>query len=442
MRQNLSSGFMIAAPHSGSGKTTITLALMRALKDQGVGPAKAGPDFIDPSFHSYASDSECINLDCWAMGQDLVRTLAWEQSQKGVLIVEAMMGLFDGAANGQGSAAELAEMLGLPIVLVVDTAKQSHSIAALVSGFINFRKSLNIAGVILNQVGSARHETLLREALAGINIEVFGAVYRDDRLKLPARHLGLVQAQEHGDLDGFLDTAAEIISTSVEATKLRELKIDNVAKPLNAERVLPLGQRIAIARDKAFAFTYPHLVDGWRVQGAEVSFFSPLENEAPAVDCDAVYLPGGYPELHAGKISTNGMFLDGVRNAAARDALIYGECGGYMVMGEALIDKDGRSHKMANLLPLVTSFETRKLHLGYRIAAPIAPLPFLSRNDILHCHEFHYSTVESFGVADALFEVSDARQEKLGKVGLRRNHVMGSYMHIIDRAANTGNQNG
>lgn len=442
MSEQTSPGFMIAAPQSGSGKTTITLALMRALKSEGVGPAKAGPDFIDPAFHSHASGKDCINLDCWGMREELVRSLAWQQSKKGILIVEAMMGLFDGAANGRGSAADLAEMLGLPIVLVVDAASQSHSIAALVSGFTGFRKSLNIAGVILNQVGSARHEKLLREALSAIDVDVFGVVYRDERLKLPNRHLGLVQAQEHGNLDIFLNDAAEIISAKVDLTRLKSLRCRSLTEPQNVQQITPLGQNIAIASDAAFSFSYPHLLNGWRAQGAEVSFFSPLADQFPNDDCDAIFLPGGYPELHAGKISASEHFFDGLTRAAGRGALIYGECGGYMVMGEALIDVHGTSHKMANLLPLITSFQTRKLHLGYRIASPVSPLPFLTEGDILHCHEFHYSTITSSGTADALFDIRDARLNDLGKAGLRRGHIMGSYMHMIDRAGRTELQNG
>ncbi|MEP1207327.1 MAG: cobyrinate a,c-diamide synthase [Rhizobiaceae bacterium] len=433
----MADGFLIAAPQSGSGKTTITLGLLRALSRDGhpVSSAKAGPDFIDPAFHSAATGRDCINLDPWAMRPELIRQLAHQSSD--LLVVEGMMGLFDGGADGRGSAADLAHLLGLPIVLVVDAAKQSHSIAALVAGFRDHRRDINVAGVILNKVGSPRHEKMLREALESISMPVLGCVMRDARLEQKSRHLGLVQAREHGDLAGFLDGAADLIGESLDLPKLLALKrgvgggegSDGGGK---ASVLPPLGQRIAIARDDAFAFLYPHLVAGWRDQGAELSFFSPLRDEYPETGCDAVYLPGGYPELHGATLASNEKFKQGLKAAASSGAFVYGECGGYMVLGEALVDGDGESHQMANLLPLVTSFEKRKLHLGFRHAEVLQSVPFAPRGARLTAHEFHYSTIASAAAGQALFSAQDARGEALGPCGMLRGNVAGSYLHLID----------
>ncbi len=427
-------GCVIAAPQSGSGKTTLTLGLLRALKRQGINlaPAKAGPDFIDPAFHAAASGSESVNLDPWAMRSELIHKLA-NQPDK-FLLIEAMMGLFDGAADGTGSAADLAKMLDLPVVMVMDAAKQSHSVAALVSGFRNHRADINVCGVILNRVGSARHEAMLRDALNAIDVSVLGAIYRNEKLALPSRHLGLVQAHEHVDLQAFVNHAADVVEKSIDMDALLALGGQGVSAPEDGPTVLPLGQRIAVARDTAFAFAYPHLLQNWRDAGVELSFFSPLADETPRANCDAVYLPGGYPELHAPLIASNKRFLAGLVAARDKGACIYGECGGYMVLGEGLVDAEGIRHKMANLLPLTTSFAERKLHLGYRKTQLIGDAPLGAKSSQFTAHEFHYSTVVNEGDAPRLFSLQDAREERFADAGLHISNVMGSYMHLIDRS--------
>ena len=432
-------GLLIAAPHSGAGKTTVTLGLLRALRRSGVtvGSAKAGPDYIDPAFHAAASGGPCVNLDPWAMRPALIASLAGEaRHQQGeAFVVEAMMGLFDGAADGSGSAADLASMLGLTVGLVVDCAKQSHSVAALVRGFATHRADVAIAGLILNRVGSDRHESLLREALAPLAIPILGVLPRQPDLALPERHLGLVQAGEHGDLDAFIERAADWIGRGCDLPALTALagtgpEAAVAAPPALAAPLAPLGQTIAVARDKAFAFAYPHLLAGWRDVGAAVSFFSPLADEAPDPAADAIYLPGGYPELHAGRLAAASGFLAGTRAAAERGAAIYGECGGYMVLGETLTDADGKAHPMLGLLPLETSFARRKLHLGYRRLTPVGGRPW---SGPLRAHEFHYASIIAEGPGEALFRASDARGADLGNHGLRRGRVSGSFLHVIDR---------
>lgn len=430
------SGLLIAAPSSGSGKTTVTLGLMRALRDRGVAvaPGKAGPDYIDPAFHTAASGRACFNYDPWAMRPDLLRANAATQSSGDeVLIVEAMMGLFDGAVDGTGSPADLASLLGLPVVLVVDCARMSQSVAALVRGYASHRDDVHMAGVILNKVGSDRHEMMLRNAVDTIGMPVLGVLRQDNALKLPERHLGLVQAGEHGGLDVFIEHAAMQIEKGCDLDALLSLSRSRPAgQPVvQAVPLKPLGQKIAIARDIAFAFCYEHLLSGWRRAGAELTFFSPLANEAPADDADAVYLPGGYPELRAGVLSDAGQFKSGMASARDRGARIFGECGGYMMLGEGLVAADGRRYEMLGFLPLVTSFAARKRHLGYRRVTPLDASFF---DGPLMAHEFHYATILSEGDAGRLFDTADAAGTPLGPAGLRRGQVAGSFMHIIDMA--------
>jgi cobyrinic acid a,c-diamide synthase len=428
-------GLMIAAPQSGSGKTTVTLGLLRALKRRAVAlaPGKAGPDYIDPAFHAAASGETCLNYDPWAMRKDLLLANASLQSQGGrMLVIEAMMGLFDGAADGSGSAGDLAGLLGLPVILVIDCASMSHSVAALAHGFANFHPDVLVAGVILNRVASARHEGMLRQALDRARINVVGALRRDARLELPQRHLGLVQADENAGLAQLIDDAADMMEARVDLDQVINLarRTPAQAAPANISRLPPPGQKIAVARDIGFAFAYEHMLLGWRRRGAEISSFSPLADEGPSADCDAVLLPGGYPELHAGQIAAAQSFKAAMGAAIARGVNVYGECGGYMVLGDALIDADGVRHEMLGALPLVTSFAQQKRQLGYR---RLAPKPGLFWDMELSAHEFHYASIVSEGDADRVFSVQDALGAELGTAGLRRGSVAGSFMHVIDR---------
>ena len=428
-------GLLIAAPSSGAGKTTVTLSILRALKNAGrsVASAKSGPDYIDPQFHKAASGCSCINLDAWAMDKATLRTLIASQANgQNLLIVEGAMGLFDGAANGAGSAADLAASVELPVVLVVDCAKQAQSIAALVSGFQNFRSDVHVAGVILNRVGSSRHEAMLRSALKQLDIDVLGALPRTEIFALPERHLGLVQAHEHDDLQKFLERAASLCAENIDLVQLEALASDlTCVVDESAALPQPLGQRIAIARDTAFAFAYPHMLDHWQQMGAELSFFSPLLDEAPEAEVDAIFLPGGYPELHAAQLAAATKFKTALSDAAVSGKLTYGECGGYMVLGEGLIDGNGLRHEMIGLLPLETSFQTRKRHLGYRVVEAQGGLPW---SGSLSAHEFHYASTTSEGRADRLYAAQDAEGNRLPEMGLRAGSVMGSFAHIISRA--------
>lgn len=431
-------GVIVAAPASGSGKTLVTLALIHLLSREGrvVAPFKTGPDYIDGAFHRAASAGRpCFNLDPFAMrGETIAAILHDGAADAAFAIIEGVMGLFDGAANAEGSTADLAARLNLPVLLVIDASRQGQSAAALAHGFRSFRDDVRIAGVILNRVASERHERLLREAFAPLNLPVLAALPPHDDLTLPSRHLGLVQADEHGGLDLFLDRAADWLHR-----RLDRAALDAIAAPLSLQSVPlrplpPLGQRIAVARDEAFAFAYPHMLQGWRNQGAQLSFFSPLQNEAPARDVDAVFLPGGYPELHAAKLAGNAMLMQGLRDAAARDAAIYGECGGFMLLGETLSDADANTHVMAGLLPIATSFATRRRHLGYRRMEALVDTPLGPKSSRFRGHEFHYS-VQVKDATPPLFAATDAAGADLGPAGICIGRVFGSYLHLIDAEA-------
>lgn len=369
----------------------------------------------------------------------LTETLAVDAD---VVVCEGVMGLFDGATVASGSTADLAAATGWPVVLIVDVRAQAASAAAVVRGFVSHRPELRFAGVVFNRTGSDRHREVLRDACAAAvpGVPILGFLPQASGLSLPERHLGLIQAAEHPALDAFLDAAAELIGTHVEVSALRaharptEAGLAFMGSTLEYKTVRPLGQRIAMADDSAFAFSYPHVRSGWRAAGAEVRPFSPLADEPPADDCDAVYLPGGYPELHAGRLAGNRRFLDGLGRAAARGATVFGECGGYMVLGEGLVDAGGVRHRMAGLLPVETSFAERRLHLGYRQAALAAGCPLGSAGASFRGHEFHYATILHEAAEAPLFRCWDASGRSLGTMGAIAGNVCGSFVHLIDSA--------
>ena len=436
-------GLMIAAPRSGSGKTTLTLGLLRALRRAGVavGSAKCGPDYIDPPFHVAASGRPSVNLDSWAMPPALIEALAAQVGDGCDLVIcEALMGLFDGVpgpAGRTGSSADVAAALGWPVLLVLDVSGQSQSAAAIVKGCATYDPRLTIAGIVLNRVGSPRHARLATEAIEALGINVVGTMPRSAGIVLPERHLGLVQAGETGDLDARLEQMADFVTAHTKVDVIRSLAARGHAGVIEAIRcpaVRPPGQRIAVARDAAFSFLYPHLQGGWRSAGAEIVFFSPLADEAPDDGCDACWLPGGYPELHAGRIAGSHRFLNGLRRFAETRP-VHGECGGYMVLGTSLTDAHGAVWPMAALLGVATSFERRKLNLGYRTAILAADGCLGPSGTRLRGHEFHYASVVTPGDDAPFAMVSDAYGAAPTPAGGRRGHVSGSFFHAIAAAS-------
>jgi cobyrinic acid a,c-diamide synthase len=429
---------LVAAPRSGAGKTTVTLALLAAFHRRGlrVRAAKCGPDYIDPAFHATASRAPCLNLDCWAMGPVLLDSVAHEAAAGAdLLIVESAMGLFDGAgtgAIGEGAAAELVMHLRLPVLLVLDISGQAQSAAATVLGFASYDPRVRVGGIILNRVGSDRHHAAIERAIATLDIPVVGAIPRDESIHLPERHLGLVQALEHDDLDLCLRRLADLAEHHLNLSFIQHLAAPLRATPHSVTALPPPGQRIALASDTAFAFIYPHVLSGWWRAGAEIVTFSPLADEPPPENCDACWLPGGYPELHAGTLANAGRFKARLKHFA-ESRPVHGECGGYMVLGERLIDANGNRHAMAGLLTHVTSFAERRLHLGYRVATLLQDCQLGPAGMRLRGHEFHYASLVDPGVDEPLAELFDARGKAFGPSGGRRGHVTGTFFHAIAR---------
>jgi cobyrinic acid a,c-diamide synthase len=433
-------GLIIAAPHSGAGKTTVTLAVLAALKQRGVAvrSAKAGPDYIDPAFHAAATAAPSVNLDSWAMPPPLLDTMAAQASDgAAIFVIEGVMGLFDGAnrpSGERGSTADLAAHFHLPVVLVLDVSRQAQSAAAVVRGFATYDPAVRIAGVILNRVASERHGAMITAAVTELGIPIFGAVPRAAEIALPERHLGLVQAGEHSDLAVLIARLATIAEDHLDLDGIvRSAEPLAVTATSNAPALPPPGQRVALASDQAFSFVYPHLLAAWRQSGAEILPFSPLADEAPPEHADSCWLPGGYPELHAGNLAAARKFADGLKRFG-QTRPVHGECGGYMVLGEGLEDATGQRHMMTGLLSHATSFAKRKLHLGYRSARLLGDTALGRRETTLRGHEFHYASLLSAGSDQPFAELADAEGRKLGPAGGRRGHVTGTFFHTIATA--------
>jgi len=428
---------IVAAPRSGAGKTTVTLALLAALRRRGltVQAAKAGPDYIDPAFHTAATGRGSVNLDSWAMGPALLDGLVNQAAtDSDILVIEGVMGLFDGIGGvpgRTGATADLAARLRVPVVLVIDVSGQSQSAAALLRGFASHRPGVRIAGVVLNRVGSDRHERLVASAIEDLQIPILGVLPRDEAIALPERHLGLVQAGEHGDLEARLAALADLAERHLDLDAIMKLAVPpHVASVATRAALPPPGMRIALAQDAAFTFVYPHVVQGWRQAGAEIVPFSPLAGEGPGDACDACWLPGGYPELHAGALAAAHNFKTTLARFAETRP-VHGECGGYMVLGEGLVDADGARHAMTGLLGHATSFAQRKLHLGYRQARLLSDCALGKVTASVRGHEFHYASVIEAGNDLPLAEIADGEGTPLGPAGGRRGRVTGTFFHAI-----------
>jgi cobyrinic acid a,c-diamide synthase len=431
-------GIIIAAPRSGSGKTTVTLGLLRALLRRGlrVQPFKCGPDYIDPAFHTVAAGRTSFNIDSWAMRWETTETLLSQTAGSADIVVcEALMGLFDGVARpghwGNGASSDIAAKTGWPVVLVLDVSGQSQTAAAAARGFRNFREGVTIAGVILNRTGSERHVRFARDALEDAGLPVVGALPRETSVILPERHLGLVQAEETEEIESRLDDLAAFAEAHVDIARLLDFASAGKINPRAHRPLRPPGQRIALARDAAFSFVYPHVLESWRLAGAEILPFSPLADGAPDPDADVAWLPGGYPELHAGALAGAKTFKSAMKRFA-QSRPVHGECGGYMTLGTGLVNADGVRHEMIGLLGLETSFAARKMNLGYRYAELLGDCPLGITGDGLYGHEFHYAKVISSPDA-ALFKLRNSDGEVLQDAGSRRGFTTGSFFHFIDK---------
>ena len=433
-------GVIIAGLSSSSGKTLTTLGLLGALKRQSdpqqyaIAAGKTGPDYIDPGFHQAALGTPSVNLDGFAMTPDMLRHLARQQSGD-VLIIEGVMGLYDG---GDGSAVNLAKHLGLPIVLVMDCRGQAETSAELAAALQTrlAENGMTLAGVILNRLGSSRHGDSITAHCAALDVPVLGQLPHAQDIDMPSRHLGLVQAFDldaAGRLDRLLTRAAEMMAEGLDLNAIIR-SAQPITPPSSASEALPPpGQNIAVAYDAAFGFAYHHLLEGWRRQGAAITLFSPLGDEAPRQDADFIFLPGGYPELHLETLTQAHRFRQGMIKAAERSVPIYGECGGYMVLGQGIINAEGKTIPMLGLLDLITSFTAPKRVLGYRqLSQRQQALPFWPRR--LMGHEFHFTSA-TLAEGQPLFDAQDKSGQALPAMGLVKGAIAGSYAHVIAGAA-------
>jgi len=446
---------LVAAASSGSGKTVTVAGMLRAYLRRGlrVTPAKSGPDYIDPRFHAAAARRAGPNLDTWAMPPGLVSELLAEAtSEADLVLIESAMGLFDGAplaAGSAGSAADLAGQHGVPVLLVLDVARQFQTAAAIVRGLATHDPRVRVVGVMLNRVAGERHSGPIVRAIEAQGIPVVGCIPQNETLALPSRHLGLVQAEEFAELDTWLDRLAELMEAELDLDAVLEIARGATAGSAVSERepaagdagrspsgpaafaaVAAPGRRVALASDAAFSFMYPHVLQAWERRGVEVVRFSPLADEPPPPECDACWLPGGYPELHAASLSRARTFRAGLQEFA-RSRPVHGECGGYMVLGRALEDADGVQHAMTGLLGHTTSFAKRRLHIGYREARWRTPLPAGFHGERVRGHEFHYAVVTDSGADAPCADLFDASGQALGPAGGRRGRVTGTFFHAI-----------
>ena len=394
---------VIAGTHSGVGKTTVATGLMAALRSAGFrpAPAKVGPDFIDPGYHALACARPPRNLDAWLCGPDSIRPLAARAGENSdVLIIEGVMGLFDGAAdNTPSSTADVARMLDAPVVLVVDASAMSGSVAALVHGFLTYDPSIRLAGVVLNNVGSDGHATLLREALEPLGISVLGALKRDDRLSWRDRHLGLVPVAERPDeVRTSLDFLAQAVTEAVDLPAVMAIAASapvTTAQPVRlpeSDARGSTGVEIAVAAGRAFTFTYTDTLDALRAGGARIVSFDPLHDEH-LPEADGIIIGGGFPEVHAPALAGNRLLLDDLHAKAVGGVPLWAECGGLLLLAESI---DG--HSMAGVVPARASM-TDRLTLGYREVTTGEPSPIGPVGTAFRGHEFHYSKLDPGGQA-------------------------------------------
>ena len=435
-------GLMIAAPRSGSGKTTVTLGLLRAFKRRGqdVVGLKSGPDYIDPAFHAAASGREGVNLDSWAMAPDLLAALAARATRRCALaLCEASMGLFDGvpATSGRtGASADVAAALAMPVLLVVDVSGQAQSAAAIVKGCVSYDPRLKVAGVIVQSRRQRAASAAGRRGDRG----AWGSRRRAPcratrRLCCPSAIWVSCRRGRRRRLGARLEAIADFVEAHVDCGRVLGLaeELDFAASALAPPAVRPPGQRIALAQDAAFSFIYPHLLQGWRAAGAEIVPFSPLADAPPPSDCDVCWLPGGYPELHAGRLAAAAQFCEGLRRFAETRP-VHGECGGYMALGQSLTDASGAVHAMAGLLGVETSFAKRRMTLGYREARIASKCALGPEGALLRGHEFHYATIVATGDDAPFAFVRDVYGSPEAPAGSRRAMVTGSFFHVIGEA--------
>lgn len=414
--------FIIAAPTSNAGKTSISLGLMRALVNRGekVQAFKCGPDYIDPKFHELASGKSSYNLDLIMMPEAHVKEVLEAQANDAdAAIVEGVMGMFDGARKSQGSSAEISKVLDIPVLLVVNAKSVAYSVAPLLHGFKTFDPSIKIAGVIFNKVNTESHFRFLKEACEDVQIECFGYMKNLSQVEIPSRHLGLSIANMD-QYNSVIDELAKGIEDTVDLERL--LNATTIEAEYTKPRISSRDKellKIAVAKDEAFNFIYEQNIQQFKKRG-RVTFFSPL-NDEEVPRCDLLYLPGGYPECYLTQLAANKSMKASIVAYAEEGGKILAECGGFMYLGESIEDEQGEKHEMVGVLKSTTSMKQRKMHLGYRKVSV--------ENEELRGHEFHYSSLTSSEIK-TVGETKNIRDEHVPMQLFKEKGILASYHHF------------
>jgi cobyrinic acid a,c-diamide synthase len=430
---------IIAGTNSGVGKTTIVTGILAVLKQKGltVQSYKVGPDYIDPGYHQLASGKVAHNLDTWLIPTDkLVPIFAKTAFGNDIAIVEGVMGLYDGGRTGISSTAAIAKLLKAPVVLVIDAKSVGESAAAIALGFKMYDQEVNLAGVIINRLGSKNHQNMICEALEKIKIPVLGCIYRNEALHMPERHLGLTPVTEH-DASDMISQLQEQISAQVNIEELLKIahhssKLSNTLELTNNTPQFLPKVRIGVAQDEAFSFYYPESLDILKTLGADIVPFSPIKDtELPQVD--GLLFGGGFPEMFVNELADNISMRQSIRQACQEGMPVYAECGGFMYLTKQIIDFNGQEYDMVGVIPAKCNMESKLQTVGYVEATALADSVLCAAGDVLRGHEFHFSqmkyedSIESFPWA---FEFKKTRTGEVYPGGYAYNNIVASYLHM------------
>jgi len=430
---------IIAGTHSGVGKTTIVTGLLGALKQQGltVQSYKVGPDYIDPGYHQLASGKVAHNLDTWLLPTEkVVPIFSKTAAGNDLVIIEGVMGLYDGGRKGVSSTAAIAKLLKAPVVLVIDAKSMGESAAAIALGYKMYDPEVNVVGVIINRLGSKSHEKMVTEALERIQIPVLGCLYRNEAFSMPERHLGLTPVTEYNG-DTMLSALCEQITKQIQLTEIITLAqnapdlSDSLENQTPIEKTSP-SVRIGVAQDEAFSFYYTESLDTLKMMGAEIIPFSPLhDTELPAVD--GLLFGGGFPEMFGQELADNTRMRQSIRLACAQGMPVYAECGGFMYLTEKLINFDGLAYDMVGTIPASCSMQSKLQTVGYVEATALTDNVLCTAGQSIRGHEFHFSVMNHDEKAENFpwaFEFKKARTGAIYPGGYQNGNVLASYLHM------------
>jgi len=430
-------GIVIAGTHSGVGKTTVATGLMAAIRGRGyqVQPFKVGPDYIDPSYHEAACGLPSRNLDSWLLNRSVIVELFQRATAgKDVAVVEGVMGLYDGfrGDSEEGSTAQVAKLLGLPVILVIDAAAAARSVGAAVLGFKEFDPEVDLAGVILNGIAGEKHLEFVRPSLVRAGVPLLGYLPKNAEIALPERHLGLVPTGERTVPKTFYDCLAQQVQRTIDVERILTVAAPIAAADGNTSLVFPREPlrpkvSIAVAMDRAFNFYYPDSLDLLRAWGAEIVPFSPLEDRELPPSVGGVYIGGGFPELYARELHENKTMLLSLRKAALKGIPLYAECGGLMYLGASIDDSEGKSYPMAELFSYRSTMKQTRLTIGYRQVEALDNNPLMKQGESIRGHEFHLSQLTEQSPNPVAYSVLDqpGRCE-----GFRVHNILASYIHV------------